>query len=109
MVKPVAASRNTLVPKLGRSITEEGDTGQLGAVRESLVADAGDTVWDGDAGQAAAVIESTLPMLVTLFRDGDAGQAACSLGKHVADAGDTVRDGDVVRLLQLSKVAFPCW
>ena len=28
----------------GRSITEEGSTGQVGAVSESLVADAGDTV-----------------------------------------------------------------
>ena len=51
---------------------------RLGAVRESLVADAGDTVWDGDAGQAPAVIESSVANAGDTVADGDAGQAAAA-------------------------------
>ena len=88
-------SSENILPFL-RSIPKKCHCGQVGALKEGPIPDAGNAIRNRDARQAFAATEGRTPDAgeLTVRPESDAGQARAAREGRTPDAGDAVRDRD---------------
>jgi hypothetical protein len=89
------------------SISKEGYSGQISALRKGTLSDPCDAMGDFNFPKGGAVVEALTPNAGDAIRNRDVSDVAAANEAEIPDAGDAIRNSDACQICAASKSANP--